>query len=101
MGFEYPKLVFSDPQGKIFDHPSLILTGRSGDRAVLPSVSELIPLPKGSQLFSMPGRIPIGWDEKTGSFVQSRTMKIKEREVECTAVAAFLPPGYVRTLLPA
>jgi len=101
MGFEYPKLVFSDPQGKIFDHPSLILAGRSGDRAVLPSASELIPLPKGSQLFSMPGRTPIGWDEKTGSFAQSRTLKIKGREVKCTAVAAFLPPGYVRTLLPA
>jgi pyruvate-formate lyase-activating enzyme len=28
-------------------------------------------------------------------------MKVGRKEIECTALAAFLPPGYVRTLLPA
>ncbi len=99
--FEYPRLILSDPEGNLFDHPSLKLSGRSGNRFLLPPLSELVPLPKGSQLFTLPGRIPIGWDEEKGSFVSSRKVKWEEKEVTCTAVAAFLPPGYVRTLLPA
>ena len=99
--FEYPRLVFSDPEGRILDHPHLKLAGRSGDRMVLPQPSELVPLPMGSQLFSLPGRVPIGWDEDMDSFISSEKRKVGRREVDCAAVAAFLPPGYIRTLLPA
>ena len=98
---EYPRLVLSDPEGNIFDHPSLNLSGRSGTRFLLPHPSEFVPLPKGSQLFTLPGRIPIGWDEEKRSFVSSKKVRLGEKEVECTAIAAFLPPGYIRTLLPA
>ena len=99
--FEYPRLILSDPKGGIFDHPLLKMAGRSGDRMALPPSSELIPLPMGSQLFTLPGRIPIGWDEERGSFTLSEKMRMGRKEIECTAVAAFLPPGYIRTLLPA
>jgi pyruvate-formate lyase-activating enzyme len=98
---DYPRLILSDPEGNIFDHPTLKLSGRSGDRFFLPPPSELVPLPKGSQLFTLPGRIPIGWNEEKKTFVSSRKGRFGKREVECSAVAAFLPPGYVRTLLPA
>jgi pyruvate-formate lyase-activating enzyme len=101
MRVEYPKLVFSDPEGRIWDHPYLKLAGRSGDRIILPPPSELIPLPTGSQIFTLPGRIPIGWDEEKGSYHLSEKMRMGRKEVDCTAVAAFLPPGYIRTLLPA
>jgi len=101
MSFEYPRLVLSDPEGNIFDHPSLKLSGRSGDQFLLPASSELMPLPKGSQLFTLPGRIPIGWDEEDRSFVFLRKTRLGEKEVECTPVAAFLRPGYIRTFLPA
>jgi len=101
VGPEYPRLILSDPEGNIFDHPSLKLSGRSGDRFFLPPPSELVPLPKGSQLFTLPGRIPIGWDEEKKSFISSKKVRWEEKEVEGTAVAAFLPPGYIRTLLPA
>jgi hypothetical protein len=99
--FEYPSLIFSDPEGNIFDHPHLKLGGRSGDRMDLPHPSELVPLPKGSQLFTMPGRIPIGWDEGKKSFIPSEKVRVGGMEVDCSAVAAFLPPGYIRSLLPA
>ena len=98
---EYPRLILSDPEGNIFDHPSLKLSGRSGNRFLSPPRSELVPLPQGSQLFTLPGRIPVGWDEEKKSFVSSTNVRLKEKEVACTAVAAFLPPGYIRTLLPA
>jgi pyruvate-formate lyase-activating enzyme len=55
----------------------------------------------GSQLFSLPGRVPVGWDEDMGSFIPSEKAKGGRREFDATAVAAFLPPGYIRTLLPA
>ena len=97
----YPRLVLSDPEGNIFDHSFLRLSGRSGDRFLLPHPSELVPLPQGSQLFILPGRVPIGWDEERRSFIPSRKVSLGKKEVECAAVAAFLPPGYIRTLLPA
>jgi pyruvate-formate lyase-activating enzyme len=99
--FEYPNLIFSDPKGRTFNHPYLKLVGRSGDRIVQPPSSELIPLPIGSQLFTLPGRIPIGWDEEKGSFILSEKIGMGRKEIDCTAVAAFLPPGYIRTFLPA
>ena len=101
MRFEYPRLIFSDPDGKIFDHPSLKMAGRSGGSIVPLNSSELIPLPKGSQLFTMPGRIPVGWDEKEGISVPVERATVSSHKAECAAVAAFLPPGYIRTLLPA
>ena len=101
MRFEYPRLIFSDPDGKIFDHPSLKMAGRSGGSIVPLNSSELIPLPKGSQLFTMPGRIPVGWDEKEGISVPVERATVSSHNAECAAVAAFLPPGYTRTLLPA
>ena len=101
MHSELPRLILSDPDGRVFDHPFLKMAGRSGERMVLPPLSELIPLPMGSQLFTLPERIPIGWDEERGNFTSSEKMRIGRKEIECTAVAAFLPPGYIRTLLPA
>jgi pyruvate-formate lyase-activating enzyme len=98
---EFPSLVVSDPPGRIYVHPSLKLAGRSGDRMVLPSPRELIPLPPGSQLFTLPGRIPVAWDEEREAFTLSERVRIGRKQIDCTAVAAFLPPGYIRTLLPA
>ena len=99
--FEYPRLVVSDPGGNIFDHPSLKLSGRSGDQFIVPHSSELIPLPLGSQIFSLPGRIPVGWKERRDTLTLAEKVKMDGKEVELTAVAAFLPPGFIRTLLPA
>ncbi len=101
VNFEYPRLVVSDPNGTLFDHSFLRLLGRSGDQFLLPHPSELVLLPKGSQLFTLPGRVPVGWDEEKKSFISSEKFQFGKVETECTAVAAFLPPGYIRSLLPA
>lgn len=99
--FRLPSLIFSDSEGNIYDHPHLKLAGRSGDRFVQPDASELVPLPRGSQLFTLPGRIPVGWDEGSKTFSPVKEMRVGRKEGPYHAVAAFLPPGYVRTLLPA
>ncbi len=97
----YINLIFSDSENNIFDHPYIKAIGRSGDRLVIPDAEELVPLPEGSQLFSLPGRIPIGWDEEKKDLILLKTLKIGTKDLACTAVSAFLPPGYVRTLIPA
>ncbi len=98
---QLPKLAFADCNGKIYDHPSLGMAGRSAHTFVLPQEAELVPLPEGSQLFTMPGRFPVGSDEEEGNFVVLGEVEAGKEETDCLAVAAFLPPGYVRTLLPA
>ena len=98
---QLPRLVFADCNGKVHDHPSLGMAGRSGYSFELPEQAELVPLPEGSQLFTMPGRLPVGWDEEEGTFVVLDDVGTGAEETHCLAVAAFLPPGYTRTLLPA
>lgn len=96
-----PKLIFSDEKGRIFDHPHLLALGRSGRDLVLPSKEEWTVLPEMSRLFFLPGCPPIGMDPDTGDLVVLETERIGAKNVRCWAVAGFLEPGYVRTLLPA
>jgi pyruvate-formate lyase-activating enzyme len=49
----------------------------------------------------MPGRFPVGWDEAEANFIVLEEVETNREEMGCLAVAAFLPPGYTRTLLPA
>jgi pyruvate-formate lyase-activating enzyme len=100
-GPEYPSLVISDTSGNVFSHPHLKMAGRSGSRFALPDSAELVPLPGGSQLFTLPGRSPVGWDDERRRFTSADRVKENGQVMDCTAVAAFLPPGYVRTWLPA
>ncbi|MGA1876273.1 MAG: radical SAM protein [bacterium] len=96
-----PSLVVSDESGRIYDHPFLKLSARSGHTFLKPEQEHLIPLPFGSQLFSMPGRIPLGWDKQKKDFVACDSMVLSGKERRCFPVAAFPAPGYLRTLLPA
>ncbi len=59
---ELPALVFADDSGNITDFPELKMTGMSGRHILPPERCDLIPLPEGSELFTLPGRLPIGWD---------------------------------------
>lgn len=96
-----PKLLYADAQGNIFDHPTLCMAGMSGPEAVLPESVELIPLPEGSRLFTIPDTPPMAWDEKQHRFVTVATVREGRRNLPVQAVSAFMAPGYVRTLLPA
>lgn len=49
----------------------------------------------------MPGSRPLAWDSRRGEFRPVTRTRIRGRSLACTTVAAFLPPGYTRTLLPA
>ena len=96
---QLPKLVYADAKGQIYDHPYLTMAGMSGPEAVLPESIELIQLPEGSRLFTIPNTPPIAWDSRAKRF--TTVEKAPGIRGKLQAVSAFMAPGYARTLLPA
>jgi pyruvate-formate lyase-activating enzyme len=77
------------------------MAGMNGTISVIPDDVELIPLPEDSRLFTMPAMPPVAWDPRKKMFVTVDELRIGRRSQQVQAVAAFMAPGYVRTLLPA
>jgi pyruvate-formate lyase-activating enzyme len=96
-----PRLLVADPEGQILDHPYARMVGRSGSEVVPIPPEDLLRIPEGSKLFSMPGSYPIAWDPRRHAHRPFPRVQIGGRRFPCHTVAAFLPPGYTRTLLPA
>jgi len=96
-----PFMLYADEQGRIFDHPHLRLAGYSGGDPVPVEREDLVPMPEYSKLFFLPGCAPVGLDPDTGRYEVVETVRSGRRMRPCYAVAAFLEPGIVRTLLPA
>lgn len=90
-------LVYADNQGTIRIHPDLAALGRNGHEFWEPKPEELIPLPPSADLFNLPDCFPVGMDEATGEAV----VLTEDNDRPVMAVAAFLPMGYARLLLPA
>lgn len=93
-----PRLLYCDEAGTILEHPTLLATGDGGGAAVPLSEMETIVLPRGSDLFMLPGRQPLGWDPATGDEV---VLTADEQGKPVQAVAAFLAPAHTATLLAA
>ncbi len=76
-------MVMADAEGQIFDHPELLMLCRHGRQWGPPRPDEIIPLPKESELFLLPGRHAVGLDS--------------QGQIQVTddlAVAAFLAPAH-------
>jgi len=86
-------LVYADQEGRIFDHPELLAMGRNGEFLTDVYEEELIPLPDGATLVSLPDTYAIGFDPETG-----RAQAVPDG---ACAVGALLPQGYTRLLIPA
>ena len=94
--------LFADQDNQIYDHPILEFSGRLGRNFIKIPENKCIPLPDGSQIFSFPGRLPIGWEKKSNKFIlMPDTSELFETSKPVQAVTAFLPPGYLRLYLPA
>lgn len=88
---ELPVLLVADEHGEIYDDPRYIAAAMTGGDFVPLKPGDLIPLPEGSKFFFIPKGRPVGFNKKGGPIVLN----------DAYAVAAFLPPGYTRTYLPA
>ncbi len=95
-------MLFARPDGQWFDFPPLEMAGQHGERLTLPTKKELIPLPEGATLTMMPGSLPIGFSREDNEFLALGENPYKQKKSEPVyAVAALLPQGYTRLLLPA
>ena len=86
-----PTTLSADRHGRIVDIPGLLAAARTGRTVVPIDPSLLIPLPRGSTLYLLPGRTAVGYDTAGGPL----------QSLDSTAVAAFLPPGYTAAALAA
>ncbi len=92
-----PYLVFADSQGNIYNHPHLRMLGCLLDKPDLVKEDEAISLPKGSSLFYLPGRIPLGYDPDKKAI---QALEIYQGK-RVYSVAAFAPPAFLRLYNPA
>lgn len=84
-------LLYATADGRLQSDPSLAAVARTGWE--IREANGLIPLPRNATLMHLPGRRPIG-RTASGDIVEVD-------EPGAMAVGAVLPPGYLRTLLPA
>lgn len=88
-----PALVFADEKGNIQEFAELAMVGMSNGNFVLPAVDDIIPLPEGSDLFTLPGRLPVGWDPVSAEPVLlSENPYAAGKQIQ--AVAAFMAPAH-------
>jgi pyruvate-formate lyase-activating enzyme len=85
-----PSLVVSDGRGHVFELAEYQALGVSGENVVEIPADEWIPLPEGSQLMELPGRLPVAKDRRSGEVVTLTETGIEK----LLAVAAFVAPAY-------
>ncbi|MDH3999320.1 MAG: radical SAM protein [Desulfuromonadales bacterium] len=93
--------VVADESGEVFEHPDLLMAGMSGSAVVKAAADDMIPMPEGSRLFTIPQTPPAGYDRRSGKQIVAERLPKSWGGGEIQAVSAFLTPGYTRTLLPA
>lgn len=84
--------LYADTAGAIYDAPGYRALARTGAQIVPLDEQAVIPLPEGADLVFLPERPVLVADKKGRQERLASTLY---------AVAALLPPGYTRTLLPA
>ncbi|MCX7792843.1 MAG: radical SAM protein [Thermodesulfovibrionales bacterium] len=87
---DYPLPVITGSRGNIYEIEDYRAAGMSGGYFLPLEPSDLIPVPEGTKFFYIPDSVPVAYRDK-------RLVSIEG----VMAVAAFLPPGYTRTMLPA
>ncbi|MDW7773379.1 MAG: radical SAM protein [Desulfobulbaceae bacterium] len=87
-----PSLVFANSRGEILDYSGLQMAGSSCGHFSLPDKADLIELPEGSELFVLPGRLPVGIEPETGEPALLETSPYDNDKPQ--AVAAFMAPAH-------
>ena len=95
---EFVHMAVTDSSGAIHIHPTLAMAAFDGERIRPIHRSECVPIPDGSDFFSMPGRWPVGWDPETNSPV---SIEETQDGQEALPLATFLAPAWTRLMHPA
>jgi len=98
-----PNLIYADKNGNIYNHPKLGLVGSAAGKWEPINESHCITLPKGSELFLLPGRLPVGVVLSNNGKNKHNYFEILEKDPlnhnqSVTAVAAFIAPAHTAHL---
>lgn len=88
-----PSLLFATSTGEILDYGGLHMAGSAAGRFYKPRLHELIELPAGSELFALPGRLPVGI-EPEGDEPALLDADPFHPDQPIQAVAAFMAPAH-------
>lgn len=91
-----PSMAYADGRGNVYDYPGYLPAFRSGMRFTSVDAGDLIKLPYGSYLFTLPDRFPV---RSTGSGYETVSRSPEGRAIN--AVSSFPSSAYLRTYLPA
>lgn len=87
-----PSLVYANSRGEILDHPELLMAGSSCGNFSRPHIDDLIELPPGSELFVLPGRLPVGIEPHSN--IPTALAEDPFSQEVPQAVAAFMAPAH-------
>ena len=87
----YPRPLYGDVEGSLYDIPGYRSLGRKGIQIVPLEPQDLLPLNKDIALYSLPSRKPMLWKKD----------EIEILPLPMTAVGAVLPEGYILNALSA
>lgn len=90
---DIPVLLFADGDDNIREYTELDMVGMSNGNFIRPVLEDLIPLPEGSDLFTLPGRLPVGWDPNSKEAVLLADNPYAHGQ-RVQAVAAFMAPAH-------
>ena len=91
------RAVFCDETGRVYDHPELEMAGLDGPEPKRVGAQDVVPLPRGSDLFVLPGRAPVAIDPATREPVVLEQWDGKRVH----GAAVFMAPAYTQTMRPA
>ncbi|MCP4339340.1 MAG: radical SAM protein [Desulfobulbaceae bacterium] len=89
----FPALLLADGDGNIREFTELDVVGMSNGNFIRPVLEDWIPMPEGSDLFALPGRLPVGWDPGSEEPVLL-TENPYDHGKPVQAVAAFMAPAH-------
>jgi pyruvate-formate lyase-activating enzyme len=88
-----PSLLFATSNGEILNYSGLHMAGAAAGRFFKPQIEDLIELPPGSELFTLPGRLPVGIEPETDEPALLDSNPFNPGE-PIHAVAAFMAPAH-------
>jgi hypothetical protein len=92
-----PHSLFATGRGEILDYGNLAMAGSAAGLFYKPQLEDLIELPPGSELFTLPGRLPVGIEPETGEPALLDANPYNPGE-SIQAVAAFMAPAHTAIL---
>lgn len=88
-----PSLLFATENGTILDYDGLYMAGSAAGHFSAPQPDDLIELPPGSELFALPGRLPVGIEPKSSEPALLADNPFTPGS-PVQAVAAFMAPAH-------